>query len=369
MKLSVLQEDFLNALNIASRFISPKAQLPVLSNILFSAEKGKLRLAATNLEMGISLNIGAKVEKQGEITLPARMLVELVSTMPPGRVEMEGKEGSLNFSSGTFSSSLSGIPASEFPNIPSKTEKTSFSLKREVLEEVSKKVSFSASTDDARPNLTGVLFLFGGKKLQTVATDGFRLSVEEFSIASSPGKGKEKLLVPARVLDELSKVLGKDGEVGVSFLEKEGQILFSTERAVLTGRLIEGDFPDYERIIPKETTHKVVTGKEEFLRAVRAAAVFAREEASILRVKIEDGKLVVEAESQQYGRERAVVDAKTEGGEAEVAFNYRYLLEFLGSINGEEVVFSINEPTTPGLFEDRKDPSYRHLIMPVRIQT
>lgn len=368
MKLSVLQGDLTSGLNMVSRFVSPRAQLPVLSNILFSAKKGKLRLAATNLEMGISLEIGAKVEKEGGITIPAKMVVELVSTMPTGRIEIEEKEGSLNFSAGAFSSSLAGIPASEFPTVPFQTEKTSFSLKKEILEEIAKKISFSASIDDARPNLTGVLLLFGEENLRAVATDGFRLSLKDFKSAKEPEKKKERLLVPAKLLDELSRILGKEEEIGVSFLDKEGQILFSSNSAVLTGRLLEGEFPDYERILPDKTKYRATAGKDDLLQAVKAAAVFAREAASILRITIGDSRLKVEAESQQYGKEEAVVDAKTEGGEIEVAFNYRYLLDFLNGADGSEITFSIDGPTTPGLFEDNKDSSYKHLIMPVRVQ-
>lgn len=367
MKLSVLQEDFLRGLTSVSRFVSPRAQLPVLSNILFSTQKGKLKLAATNLEMGVSLEVGAKVEKEGETTVPARMVVELISNMPPAKIDVEAKEGALSFSSGGFSGSLATIPANEFPAIPS-SGKNGVGLRGETLDILSRKVTFAASTDDSRPVLTGTLLVFG-EKLTAVSTDGFRLSYKEISVEEKKKEKEERLLVPAKAIEEMSRTLdGQEEKVQISFSEKEGQILFSGGPAVLTSRLLAGDFPDYQKIVPVKTTYEMRAEKEDLVRAVKAAAVFAREAASIVKLKVEEGRVVVAAESQQYGKEEAAVDAKTEGGELEVAFNYRYLLDFLGSTDGDEIVFRTEGATAPGLFQENKDDSYKHLIMPVRLQ-
>lgn len=368
MKLSVLQEDLLQALTTASRFVSVRAQLPVLSNVLFNAEKGKLRLSATNLETGISYEIGAKVDEEGKISVPAKMVVELVANTPPGKIEIKENKGGLDFSTGAFSISLAGIPANEFPSVPYEKKERTFSVKRSFLQEVARKISFSASDDESRPSLNGVL-LEAGDKTRAVATDGFRLSLKEFEDKALKKQGKRKLLIPARVIIELSKILTKEDEVSVSLLEKEGQVLFSGDSVVLTGRLLEGEFPNYARIIPQKTNHQATVDKEELLRAVRAVAVFAREEASVLRLRLEKNKIVVKAESQQYGKEEVVVDAKTKGGEVEIAFNYRYLLDFLASIDGEEVSFETEGATSPGVFKDTQDPDFLHLIMPVRIQS
>lgn len=367
MKTTVLQEDLLHGLTSVSRFVTPRAQLPILANILFSVEKGKLTLSATNLETGISLTIGAKVTKEGKTTVPAKILGELVSNISPGKVVLEETGGQLKISSSSFSAQLSTIPANDFPELPKATGKPSFSLPREMLDQLATQVAFAASSDEARPALTGILLLFKNQGLQAVATDGFRLSLKEFAFKGRQGEG-ENLLLPARVIEELSRILGAV-EVEISSLKKEGQVLFVGDGITLSGRLLEGEFPDYERVLPKDTTYQARTGKEELLRAVKAAAVFAREAASVVRVKIEDGKLRVSAESQQYGQEETVIDAKTEGGELETALNYRYLLDFLASIQGEEVSIETAGPTSPVLFQDPKDSSYRHLIMPVRIQS
>lgn len=367
MKATVLQEDLLKALTTTSRFVAPRAQLPILANILFSVEKGKLTLSATNLETGISLAIGAKVSKEGKTTVPARLIGELVSNIPPGRVSLEENQGQLKVSSGHLAARLATIPANDFPQLPKGAGKPSVSLPREILESLAQQVAFAASTDEARPELTGILLFFRDSRLQAVATDGFRLSLKEFRLKEGRSTEAEKLLLPARVIEELSRILGAD-EVEISPLQKEGQVLFACDGVSLSGRLLEGDFPDYEKVLPSDTTYQARTGKEELLRAVKAAAVFAREAASVVRVKIEDGKLIVSAESQQYGQEETVVDAKTKGGEIETALNYRYLLDFLASVEGEEVSLETAGATSPILFQDPEDSSYCHLIMPVRLQ-
>lgn len=366
MKAVILQEEFFRGLGTASRFVSSRAQLPVLSNILISAKQGKLRLAATNLEMGISYKIGAKVEEEGAVTLPAKLVVELVSNMPAGQVSFEEKAGQVTISTPSSSATLSSIPASEFPAVPEETGKDVFSLPGDVFRSIAGQVVFSAATDEARPSLTGVLLLFGDN-LRAIATDGFRLSYKEILLRK--GGKSPRILVSARAIDELSRVLGEGEEVAVSVAEKESQILFGREGLVLTGRLLGGDFPDFEKVIPKAGTHKAIVNKEEFTRAVRAASVFAREAASVVRLGIEKDRLLVSAESQQYGKDEGNLEAKTEGEGLVAAFNYRYILEFLGSIQGDEVSFETEGPTSPGVFRDPKDPSYKHLIMPVRIQT
>ncbi len=366
MKAVVLQEDLFRGLEIASRFVSSRAQLPVLSNILFSAKQGKLRLAATNLEMGVSYQLGAKVEEEGATTLPARLIVELVSNTSPGQVQLSEKAGQVTVSTPSSSATLSSIPATEFPTVPEEITKKDFSLPSDVFRSVANHVAFSAATDEARPSLTGVLLLFK-EGLLAVATDGFRLSHKEISIKGKGGD-ERRVLVSARAIDELNRVLGEGEDVTISVAEKESQILFGKEGLVLTGRLLGGDFPDFEKVIPKAGTHKAIVNKEELARGVRAASVFAREAASVVRLGIEKDKLLVSAESQQYGKDEGVLEAKTEGGGLVAAFNYRYILDFLGSIQGDEVSFETEGPTSPGVFKDPKDSSYKHLIMPVRIQ-
>lgn len=378
MKILVLQQDLISALSSVSRFVSLKPQILILSNILFSAEKGKLQLSATNLEMGISLGISAKIEREGKITIPARVILELINNIPIGQILIEENKGQVLITAHPFfSGTITSIPAAEFPNIPQKTNGSDIVFTKNNLSLITQQVCFAAANDETRPVLTGVLFSFG-KNISIVATDGFRLSyreIKDYKEIQEDGLGKigeiDKLLIPARLIGESVKVLGGfqgEDKINVGISKKEGQVVFSGDSVVLTGKLIEGEFPDFEKVLPKKWIHKALVGKEDLLRAVKIGAVFARESAGVIRLKIEKEKLVVFAENQQYGKEETTLDAKTEGEGVEVAFNYKYILEFLGSIKGEEVSFETEGPTSPGVFQDTKDLSYKHLIMPVRIQ-
>lgn len=367
MKVMVLQEDLLKSLVIVSRFVSSRVQLPVLSNILLSAQKGKLRLAATNLEMGVSSEIGANVEAEGMLTIPARVFLELVGNLPPGQISLEVAQDQLKVQTQSFRAQIPGILASEFPSVPDKIEHTDFVLSAQVLQTINCQVVFASSVDDSRPVLTGTLFIFTNDKLRTVATDGFRLSCLDLVFANVKAD-KKTVLVPARLLDELAKITGEE-EAKISLLGKEKQMLAASGKTVLTGRLLEGDFPDFERIIPKSATYKARVNREQLLRAVRTAAVFAREASGIVKLQFEKEKIVVVAESQQFGHEESAVEAQMAGGELAVAFNYRYILDFLNSITGEEVAIETEGTTSPGVFRDTKDEGYTHLIMPFKIQT
>ncbi|MBI2590364.1 MAG: DNA polymerase III subunit beta [Candidatus Blackburnbacteria bacterium] len=366
MKLSILQEDLSSNTTFASKFVSTRAQLPVLSNILLKAENGKLSLSATNLETGIHISTGVKVEVEGSITVPAKILVDLVNHLPAGKVLLETDKDQLKISCNNFSANISGLPATEFPNIPDFLENATFSLKKETLEALTDNVTFSAATDDTRPILTGVNLIVGDKVI-AVATDGFRMSYKELDGVSFDAAGS-KFLLPARVIEELNKTLGtKTEDVKVAVLEKEGQIIFQSENTILTSRLIDGEYPDYNRVMPKAWTTKTALGRDEFFQAVKATSVFARESASIVRINFNKDGLVLTSESNQYGKEEIQIEAKTEGDETTVAFNYKYLLDFLNSIDGDTVLIETQGPTSPGVFCDPQDPTYKHIIMPVRV--
>ncbi len=371
MKVSVLQQDLFSAVSSVSRFVSPRAQIPILSNILFSTNKGRLNLSATNLETGISLGISAKIFGEGKLVIPAKIITELIGNIPAGQIAIEQKDGQVLVSCEPyFSSTITTIPVNDFPVIPTEVKDKNISLSKEVIKAITDQVAFAAAGDETRPVLTGILLLFG-ETIQAVATDGFRLSYKNIKPKTKPQvMDADRLLIPAKSAQELVRVLGAASEedIGISLMKKEGQIIFSGDSVVLVGKLIEGDFPEFERVIPKKYTHRAVVDKEALVRAVKTGSVFAREAAGVVKIRIEKESLRMVAENQQYGKGENLLDAKTEGEGVEAAFNYRYILDFLGSIEGEEVSFETEGPTSPGVFQDTKDPSYKHLIMPVRIQ-
>ena len=373
MDLEVLQENLNKALSITSRFVSTRAQLPVLSNILLSASKTKLSLSATNLETSASVSLGAKLKEDGELTIPAKNFFEIISNLSSGMIHLVSEKESLKITGSGFSGRVLGMNSSDFPKVPQ-------TIKKEDLVDLSKteflralpQVFFAASSDEGRPILTGVYFILSKKNLLLVATDGFRLSRKKIDI---DGLNKEvKIVIPKNVLLEVSRTGEKSESVQLEIKEKEKQVVFGLDNLILSSRILEGEFPDFEKIIPKSSSVKIRTDKEELLRAVKLASVFARDSANIVKIKVMKDSIKLTAESAQVGNQETVIDAKinTEGPElveGEISFNYKFIEDFLRSVNGEEILMEFNNAASPGVFTDPKDPNFLHLIMPVKIQS
>lgn len=374
MKLQILQENLENAVSIASRFASAKAQLPILGNILLTAQKTKIYVCSTNLELSVSVNVGAKVEKEGEISVPARVLNEIVSNLPRETVTLDAEKEQLKISTPGFSSNILGLSSSDFPKIPNTIDRDkSLFLPQKEFTEAINQVVFATSVDETRPILTGVLFILAEGHLTLVATDGFRLSQKKLSLGKQKNtQNAHKVVIPKAVLNELGRSGEGGDELFFNLEQKEKQAIFGLENVVLTSRLLEGEYPDFEKILPKSAQLSILTDKEEFLRAVKLASVFARDAANVVKIKVLKDKIKVSAESGQSGSQEASVDMKTEGSRLaegfEISFNYRFLEDFLHSARGEEIKMEFSSQTAPGVFLDTSDSSYLHLIMPVRVQ-
>jgi len=374
MKVITLQENLNKGLSLVSRVVSSKTQLPILNNILLTTDKGRLKLSATNLDTGINYWLGAKIEKEGAISAPAKTLTEFISLLPPEKIQLEVKDNTLNITSGFYSANLVGLPASEFPVVPMlKEEKTLSFLSEEFLKGISQTI-FAASQDEGRPVLTGVLFQFKGEDLVLVATDGYRLSFKKMKSDKNLKNIKEfqkGLIIPARVLAEVEKIIGisqQKDEIGLAISSSSNQIIFVTPEAEIVSRLIEGSFPEFEKIIPEKWTTKVILEKENFLRAVRTASIFARESANIVKFKIQNSKFKITANAPQVGDNLIELETKQEGEENSIAFNSRFILDFLNSTEADEVSFEMTTSLNPGVFRPVGDSSYFHIIMPVRVQ-
>jgi len=374
MKLSVLQENLAKGLSLVSRSVAPKAQLPVLGNILLATDKGRLKLSATNLETGINYWLGAKIEKEGAISVPAKILTEFVSSLPSEKIELEVKENSLNLICGFYQASFVGLPASEFPSVPTLKDKETFSFPSgELLKSISQ-VSFAAASDEGRPVLTGVLFQVKEDNLVLVATDGYRLSFKKMGKVRGVGEAKEfkkGLIIPSRTLNEVGKILTDQEQekgMGLTITPSSNQIIFSTTEAEIVSRLIEGSFPEFEKIIPEKGTTKVVLETQDFIQAVRTAAIFARESANIVKFAIRNSQFAISSNAPQVGENLIELEIKQEGEDNKIAFNSRYLLDFLNSVDTEQISFEMTTPLNPGVFRPVGDPSYLHIIMPVRVQ-
>lgn len=373
MKLQILQESLSKALSNASRFTSQRAQLPVLGNIKLAATKTKLLVAATNLEVAVVISVGAKIEEEGEITIPAKTITEIISNLSPGTLDLLAEKEQLKIESQNFSSSLSGMNASDFPSIPEKIDtKNSLALPKKLLLGSLSQVIFAASVDETRPILTGILFIFRKDSLVLVATDGFRLSQKIVPIKI--GDKIESLVLPKFAISEIARLAGEEEEILLNYRKTDNQAVFGISDTVLSSRVLQGDYPDYEKIIPKSSTVKIAVDKDEMLQAVKLASVFAREAANIIKIKVGKDTLGFSAESSTSGSQKNKIDAKVGWkGPAvedfEIAFNYHFIEELLHAISGEELSIEFSSESAPGVFGDPTDPNFLHLIMPIKIQS
>ncbi len=369
MKVQVLQEDFKGALISCSRLTLSKVQLPILQNVFLKTQKNKLLLCTTNLELSISLTVGAKVIEEGDITVPAKAISEIISNIGTGPIDLETEKEVLKISLENFEARLVGLNSSEFPAVPSELGLKSLSLKSEDVLDALNSTLFAVSLDETRPQLTGVLIILKEGKVTFVSTDGFRLSQK--SIKGKIESETERLIVPKSAMVELLRLTDKTENINLSFNKKEKQVMFGLSNTVLSSRIIEGNFPEFEKIIPRDTKFRIEVDKDEMLRAVKLASVFAKDSANVVKFYLREDEIEVFAESSQMGMQKSKVAIKSSGEkpppEFLVAFNYRFLEDFLNIVKGDSVRIEILDPHAPVLFLDTKDEDFLHIIMPIRL--
>lgn len=373
MELSLLTENLNTALSHVSRFVSTKAQLPILGHILFSTDTGRLKLSATSLEMGINYWTGAKIETEGSFCVPAKDISEFISYLPSGKIDFSlNAQNLLNVKSTKASSTFSTLSSTDFPTIPSIDPSTVFELDLPVLLDSMATVAFAAASDDSRPVLTSVLCKFTSESLTLVATDGFRLSLKtiKFNLPIIFPDGQESLtlLIPAKTLSEVLKIAKSSPKVKIGLTSDRHQIVFVLEDLEIISRLIDGEYPNFERIIPESSPTKIYVNKDELSQAIKLASVFARQSANVVRFAIKANSLELSANAPQIGQNQVSVDARIEGEPLEIAFNYKFISDFLAICKGNEIVIELNQPLTPGAFRDPQNPDLLHIIMPVRLQ-
>jgi DNA polymerase-3 subunit beta len=375
MKVSCLQENLARGLGVVSRAVAPRSTLPVLGNILLATENGRLRLSATNLELGITCWIGAKIEEEGSTTVPARTFVDLVNTFPNEKVEMEltVRTQSLNVRCGVFNNDIKCIDAQEFPPLPPSDLDDGLDLNIEDVREMIHQVTFAASSDDARPVLTGVMVEIEDSEIKMAAADGFRLSVRKAHL-SSPSSTPIQAIIPARALAELARIVtDSDAVLTMSLPPKRGQVIFRAKDIELVSQLIEGNFPDYQGIIPTSHATRSVLPTGSFLKACRAADIFAREAAHSARLRVtpgselEPGTVEVSATAAETGSNESTVDATIEGDAIEIAFNVRFLVDVLSVIKTPNVALETTGSSSPGVIRPVGENDFLHVIMPMHL--
>ncbi len=375
MKVSVLQENLAHGLSIVARAVSPRSTLPVLGNILLATDDGRLRLSATNLELGITCWIGAKIEEEGSTTVPARTFTDLVGTLPADRVNMDltVHTQNMNVRCGSSNTDLKCIDAQEFPPMPVPDLADGIQLNVADLKEMIQQVVFAASTDEARPILTGVLMTVEGDQITLASADGFRLSVRSAELSAAVSN-PVKAVIPARALSELARI-SSDGKDKVTMVlpPRSGRVIFRTKDAELISQLIEGSFPDYAQIIPRSHQTRTVLSTSAFFKACKQAEIFAREGSLIARVSItpggelQPGTVEISGQSEETGSNQTVVDASIDGPPILIAFNVRFLREVLDVIKTPNVALETSVDTSPGVIRPVGDQNFLHVIMPMHL--
>ncbi len=369
MKVTCMPGPFGQALQAVSRAISARTTLPILNNILITTTEEGLSLTATNLEIGIRKIVPAEVADEGSTTVPARLLTDFVGTLPDQELTMEldSQTQTLSLRCARFDTHIKCIEAEEFPPSPRPDEGDRLEVALDEMLRAVDQTQMAASTDEARPVLTGVLFQVQGASLTLAATDGHRLAVRKLT-AERADDIDASLIVPARALGELGRALKGEGQkVEIIVSKARNQIFFRAGTSEVNSRLIDGNYPNYSQVIPTKSSTVVSVATSALVQTVRAVSLFAKDSANVIRIKTGSDSLILSATTNEVGDSQADVEASVEGAEIQIAFNARYVLDALGVLDGEKVEFLFNGPLSPGLIRPPGKEDYVYVIMPVRV--
>jgi DNA polymerase-3 subunit beta len=374
MKASVTQQHLAHGLSIVSRAVSPRSTLPVLANVLVATDEGRLRLSATNLELGITCWIPAQIQEEGSITVPARTFVDLVSTFPPDLVQLalDVHTQTLNVVCNSSVHEIKGIDAQDFPPVPVPDLSEGVDLDLTSFKEMIQQVAFAASMDEARPVLQGVKMEVAENELTLAATDGFRISVRK-ELLSNPIKQAFSIIIPARALTELARIAGEnDKSVSMVVPAGRGQVIFHLNDSELVSQLIDGNFPDYRAIIPKSYKTRTVVSTSAFLKACKQAEIIAREGNNVIRLNVLPdengvGRVEINSQTEETGKSDIQLEANVEGSGILVAFNVKFLREVLDVIHLPNVALETNTNNAPGVIRPVGDENFVHVIMPMHL--
>ena len=375
MKVTVLQENLAHGLSIVSRAVSPRTTLPVLANVLVATDEGRMRLSATNLELGITCWIGAKIEEEGSTTVPARTFVDMVATLPAEQVNLSlnATNQTLNVRCGASNTDIKCIDAQEFPPLPVPEMEGAIQINVADFKEMIQQVVFAASVDEARPVLMGVLLTVDKDTITMAAADGFRLSVRKATL-SQPVPQPVTVIIPGRSLSELARVAADGNEMIAMVLPKgRGQVIFRVKDVELVSQLIDGAFPDYQQIIPRAYKSRTLLSTQALLKACKQAEIFAREGSNVARLNVkssgelEPGSVEIFAQSEETGSNETIVAATIEGIGLLIAFNVKYLREALEVIKTPNVAIEMSAANAPGVLKPVGDDNFLHVIMPMHL--
>ncbi len=377
LRLSCQQDELQRALGHVSRAVAKKSTLPVLGNVLFTTEPGKLRLSATNLEIAVTVWIDAEVENEGTITLRSDLLTDFVASLPNETIsiDLDPKTLSVAVACARSKAHIKGIPAEDFPSLPSIEEmRPTGRIDPGTLREMIAQVAFAAATDDSRPVLAGVQAEFSGSTLTLAAADGFRLSVRQAELSEPTGEDVS-VIVPARALQELSRIIADQTDpIALSVTPNHSQLLVRSGQVEFLSRLIDGHFPDYRQIVPRQYGTRLIVDRDQFLSAARRAKLFAESSNDVVRIQMKPGDseldpgiVNISAQAAETGDNEDVIDGRVEGPESQIAFNGRYLTDVLGVMRAGDIAVEMTGPNAAGVLRTAGNEEFTHVIMPMVI--
>lgn len=380
MKLTCTQENLNKALTIIGKIVNRNATLPILNNFLLEADKGRIKLSSTNLEMGINYWIGGKISEEGKITIPTRLFSNFVANLPNQNIKISQTGNNLKLSCDNYKTEIKGISADDFPLIPKIEGGFEVRVKKILFKEALIQVLPSVSMSESRPEITGVLISFSRlekNELVLTATDSYRLAEKIVKLNGKnkenngfPSSEKKSLIVPRNTAQELSRILDNGNDEELKIIFSESQILFDCGNVNLISRLIEGQYPDYQQIIPTKFKSEIIIDSEEFQKAIKISSLFSdlRTNSVFLKTSNEEKILEVKAEAGEVGKNISKIPVQIKGEEIEIVFNHHYLMDGLNSIKAKEVVVKMNDSGSPAVMSaaNDKDKDFLYLIMPVR---
>lgn len=376
MEFSCLQDNLSRGLANVSRAVAQRAPLPVTQNVLIETEDSKVKITATNLEIAISTWISAEIKETGSLTIPARMLTDFINSLPSGEqvgVKMIQDKAGIEIKCKTYNGRISGTEAGEFPPIPESSDSPTISVPSAALKRSLGRVAIVAATDDSRPVLMGVKVEIDKSGITLAAADGFRLAVDRVEISSTEDLDSAAI-VPGKTMLELERLIDDSNQstIQISISEASNQILFNLENIQVVSQLIQGQFPDYEKLIPNSSSTQSLVDRKAFMESIKAASIFARDGSGIIKLIMDKSskKISILSNAEEIGDLENDIDADINGDESKVAFNSRFLQDVVGVLGSDVIKIDSSSPSSPGVFTEKSDgnSNYRHVIMPMFVQ-
>lgn len=364
MNLEVTQENLNKALSLVARVATGRATLPILSNILIQTIDNRLKVSATNLDIAISRFTGAKIKNEGSLTIPARLSQDFIANIPSGNLKLSQEDSKLHVKAENHQSTINGILADDYPVMPVIKNGTTWKLKAEPIKQALQQVIIAASHDETRPVLNGIFFTLNDKKIVLAATDSYRLAEKNLKHTQ---KTEGSFILPYTAAQELARILSDTNDEEILVTHDQQQVRFEVNDTELIARLIDGNYPDYQKLIPKDFETKATLNRDELISVTKVSSLFARESAGSIVLKANQDKGLVEIQSvaSQVGENTATAAAKVTNS-SEITLNARFLLEGLQVMEGEKVSINFNGKLQPVVLKDPDNDDYTHIVMPLK---